>query len=145
MVDAVERITGLESSRLTSPSTMSTCPTTTSPGTRPSPAWRDGTRVAGPRAAVLQAAAIAPDRHAHLRLLRGDAQFVEEPQQTRVRTAVVHDAPAHSIEQSKALWQQYDTEQNAAQDPERKDTPSLDVISAIRTRTLAVISDLTRR
>lgn len=42
---------------------------------------------------VLQAAPFAPYRHAHLRLLRGDAEFAEEPQQVRVGAAVVDDEP----------------------------------------------------
>lgn len=46
-------------------------------------------RAAGPR--VLQAASLAPDGHAHLRLLRGHAEFGEEPQQVRVGAPVVHD------------------------------------------------------
>ncbi|MGW4674314.1 hypothetical protein [Streptomyces sp. NPDC004324] len=68
-----------------------------------------------------------------------------EIERTQVACFYASLASEHSIGQSKALWQQYDTEQNAAQDPERKNTPSLDVISAIRTWTLAVISDLTKR
>ncbi|MCX5083871.1 hypothetical protein [Streptomyces sp. NBC_00401] len=54
------------------------------------------------------------------------------------------DAPlssANSIEESDALWEQYDTERNTAQ----KGIPPLDVIRALGTWTLAVISDLTRR
>ncbi|MET7610131.1 hypothetical protein ABZX97_03350 [Streptomyces seoulensis] len=64
----------------------------------------------------------------------------------RTQVACLHASlkPANRIEESKALWQQYDTEQSAAQDPERHSTPSLDVIPAIRTWTLAAISDLTQ-
>ncbi|MFJ8010729.1 hypothetical protein [Streptomyces fagopyri] len=68
-----------------------------------------------------------------------------EIERTQVACLYAPLEPAHSIEQAKALWQQFDTEQNAAQDPERKDTPLLDVIPAVRTWTLAVISDLTKR
>ncbi|RPK90738.1 hypothetical protein EES47_07530 [Streptomyces sp. ADI98-12] len=45
------------------------------------------------RPRVLQTAALAPYRHAHLRLLGLDTQFAEEPQQVRVGPLVVHDEP----------------------------------------------------
>ncbi|MER6631464.1 hypothetical protein ABT301_25130 [Streptomyces sp. NPDC000987] len=47
---------------------------------------------------------------------------------------------AGSVEESKPLWEQYDTERNTA----REKKPPLDVLTAIRAWTIAVISDLTR-
>ncbi|MEU9649432.1 hypothetical protein AB0E00_10980 [Streptomyces sp. NPDC048110] len=54
------------------------------------------------------------------------------------------DAPlasANGVEQSKALWQQYDTEQNAAQ----HGPPSLEAVRALDAWTLDAIADLTQR
>lgn len=47
-----------------------------------------------PGARVLQAAAVAPYGHAHLGVLGGDAELVEEPEQVRVGALVVHDESA---------------------------------------------------
>ena len=44
-------------------------------------------------AGVLQTAALAGDRHAHLGRLRGDAELAEQPQQVGVGLLVVHDEP----------------------------------------------------
>ncbi|MEU9187097.1 hypothetical protein AB0D14_21655 [Streptomyces sp. NPDC048484] len=64
-----------------------------------------------------------------------------EAERTRVSCLDAPLVAPNSIRESEALWEQYDTERNTAQE----DTPPLDVIKALRSWTLAVISDLTRR
>ena len=61
----------------------------------------------------------------------------------RVRASCL-DAPlssANGVEQSKMLWQQYDTEQNAA----RHSPPPLEAVRALDAWTLDAIADLTQR
>ncbi|MFD8676162.1 hypothetical protein ACFV1A_24095 [Streptomyces seoulensis] len=64
----------------------------------------------------------------------------------RTQVACLHASlkPANSIEDSKALWQQYDTEQNAAQDPERHTPPRSTSSQPYARGPSRTISDLTQ-